>query len=165
MKLLELFDGPSSAGGRHAAQSDEVAPGYSQVKVTATTSKRHSSTVNGQLSQEPNGTVSALIQSKKDSRYGLNPANHYLYVDGNVDESAGGGTVSHTNYVSTVNIGGSSQHPQPKEQQQQQHGSSVSATKLSTASVAMTSAVTSVSTMKTRPQQSSTTSSSSDAVS
>ena len=156
MELLGIFDRPQ-------VRSNEVAPGYSQVKVTATTSHRPDSAANGQLGQDPNSAVSALIQSKKDARLGLEPATHRSSANGNIGET-GGGAVNHVNWVSTVNIGGSVPRQQ-QQQQQQQHGSSFSAAKLSSAPAAMTSAITSVSTLKTTQQQSPSTSSSADVVS
>jgi len=160
MELLGIFDRPKVC-------SNEVAPGFSQVKVGTTTSRSHgSATTNGQLGQELNGTVSALMRNKIDPHYGLDLTNHCLYGDGNIEET-GGGAANHVNWVSTVSIVGSAPQQQHKRrQQQQQHGStSFSASKVSPAPAAMTSAVTSVSTLKMPPHQSSSTLSHDDVLS
>jgi len=156
MELLEIFDRPASGGRNAPVHSKEVALGYSQVKVNTTTSHHHGSMANGHLNQEPNSTLTALKKNKKEARYGLDPANSHSYGDANVDKTSGG-PVNNANWVSTVNIGGSASLQQQKQQQQQQHGSPFSAPKMSHPHATMTSAVTSVSTMKTNPQKSSST--------
>ena len=160
MELLEIFDRPASGGRHEPSCAGDLAPGYSQVTVSTKTS-HHGRRSNGTINPEPNRTLAALAKNKKDRRAGVDLAGRYLPSGGNVEDS----TLNATNWVSTVNIGKSSSpqlqhhHQQHQKQQQQQHGSSLSAGKLSTAPAAVTSAVTSVSTLKPRPQQLSTTSS------
>ena len=163
MELLEIFDGLRAVEDlqQSGVRNTPVVPGYSQVKVTATKSRGQDSTANGQLSQQPDSTaVSALMKHKEDTR-GLDPASRRSHGNGSVDEGGGGGA-RNMKLISTVNVGTSSPHLQQQQQQhqQQQSTASFSTAKLSSVPAAMTSAVTSVSTLKMHPQQSSSTSSS-----
>ena len=151
MELLELLDRPTSGGagggGRHEPRSDVAAPGFSQVKVGTKTPSSH--VANGCVNADPaNRTLMAQAKTKKHRRSGMDPAGRYLPGDGGRVDEAGGGPSSPMNWVSTVNIRKSSSQQQQQQQQQQQHGSSFAAGKLSSVPAAVTSAVTSVSTLK-----------------
>ena len=146
MELLGIFDRP--VPGVH---SNGIAPGFSQVKITtATTSHTQRPTSNGLDSQERASPVAALMKNKKERRRGDHPTSDLSCGDGKPDDT-GGGTVNQVNWVSTVNISSSVPQQQQQQSQQQQYSSSFSAAK----PAAMPSAVTSVSTMKKQPQQTS----------
>jgi len=146
MHLLEVFDRQTPGA------PNETASGYSQVKVTTATSDAQRPTVNGLTSQERNNSPASAskMRIKKNGRFGLDPASDFLHGDWNADET-GGGTANNAKWVSTVNIGNLASQPQQKPQ-----NDAFLATKPSSAPVAVTSAVTSVSTLK---KQSSSTSS------
>ena len=150
MHLLEIFD-RSSNGGRHdpALRPNEVASGFSQVTVVASTSSlSQGTTANGLINPDPTkSSMSAFVKRVKDTkRCSLNSDNHLIH--GNVHKTGGDDDdkVSNMNWVSTVNVGQPSQKQQ--HQQPQQHSTS------SLAEANRSSAtVTSVSTMKMQPNQ------------